>query len=254
MNLGPPLNDLHVLVTRPFGLAEPLCNEIEKRGGKTTHFPVIVITAPENTDSLNTAIDTVKTYDIALFISPTAVKQTARHINLSTLELSIGAIGDATSSALHEEKLNVDIKPEGHNSESLLKHPLLQTASIKNKRIIIFKGEGGRDLLVDTLITRGANVFSANVYKRIIPEHYEPLTKSTLKSIDVILISSGEGLHNLLRMTEEKDALMALKLIVPGERCALIARELGFKSIITTANATNSSFVDTLCELNPAFL
>ena len=250
MNVDQPLHSLHVLVTRPAGLAEPLCAEIQKRGGFTTHFPVIEILTPDNAESLQQAIETVNSFDIALFISPTTVKQTAKHISLTSLTPTIGAIGDATCSALQKEKLVVQIKPEGHNSESLLEHPLLQSDSINNKRIIIFKGEGGRELLTDTLTTRGASVFIANVYKRDKPKHYTPLTKLELSNVNAILVSSGEGITNLFNMAEAIDDLTSVQLIVPGERCAKIAKDLGFKSIVTTANATNASFIDTLCEIN----
>ena len=250
MNVDQTLKSLHVLVTRPVGLAEPLCAEIQKRGGLTTHFPVIEILPPDNTQSLQQAIETVNSYDIALFISPTTVKQTAKHISLTSLTPTIGAIGNATCSALQKENLIVQIKPEGHNSESLLEHPLLQSDSINNKRIIIFKGEGGRELLTDTLTSRGASVFNANVYRRDRPTLYIPLTKPKLTNINAILVSSGEGITNLFKMTEAVDDLAAIQLIVPGERCASIAKDLGFKSIVTTANATNASFIDTLCEIN----
>lgn len=250
MSSNQPLRSLHVLVTRPTGLAEPLCAEIQNHGGTTTHFPVIEIHAPENTESLQHAIGAVNNYDIALFISPTAVKQAAKHISLSSLTPTIGAIGDATCRALQNENLHVQIKPEGHNSESLLEHPLLQSVSIEGKRIIIFKGEGGRELLADSLSNRGATVFNTDVYKREIPKHYSPLTTSELTDIDVILISSGEGITNLLNMTEDIDGLTELQLIVPGARCAKIAKESGFKSIITTENATNASFITTLLGMN----
>lgn len=249
MRENKPLTSLHVLVTRPNTLAEDLCADIKHLGGEVTHFPVIEITDPVNTASLQHAIDAVDGYDIALFISPTAARQTSKHIKLSALILKIGAIGEATASALEKEQCFVDIKPEGHNSESLLKHPQLQSEFISDKRIIIFKGEGGLKLLSDTLTSRGADVFNSCVYARIKPDDYTPLTKATLKNIDVILVSSGEGLENLTNMTEDKSCLTDLNIIVPGSRCATIAKELGFKSVITSDNATNRSFIHTLINM-----
>ena len=205
---------------------------------------------PEDKKSLQSTINTVNTYDYALFISPTAVIQTAKLISLSSLKLTIGAIGEATSAALEKAGLNVQLTPGGNKSESLLQHPLLNAAAIKNKRIIIFKGEGGRDLLTNTLSSRGASVFNANVYKRNIPTNFTPLTNLTLQNIDAVLVSSGEGLHNLLTMVVEKSTLMGLTTIVPGERCATIAKELGFKSIVVAANATNNAFIDALEHLD----
>jgi len=246
---NPSLESLHILVTRPVGLADALCNEIKKHGGKITLFPVLEIAATDNIENLQTAIDTVNSYDIAIFISPTAVKRTALHIKLSAIKPTVVAIGEATSSALLEEGVDTAIRPEGQNSESLLEQPSLQPAAINNKRIIIFKGEGGRDLLFDTLTARGASVFNASMYKRKKPEHYVPLSTSALQNIDVILVSSGEGLHNLFDMTPDKSTLMASTIIVPGNRCAGIAKALGFRSVIVTTNATNSSFLGTLYEL-----
>lgn len=250
MRENKPLTSLHVLVTRPNGLAEILCAEIKQLGGKITHFPVIEITGPDNTASLQHGVDAVDSYDIALFISPTAARQTSKHIKLSALNLKIGAIGEATTSALEKEQCFVHIKPEGHNSESLLKHPQLQSEFISDKRIIIFKGEGGLTLLSDTLASRGADVFNSCVYARIKPNNYTPLTRATLKNIGVILVSSGEGLENLTNMTEDKSCLADLNIIVPGSRCAAIAKELGFKSVITSDNATNHSFIHTLIKMN----
>ena len=235
MSENKPLTSLHVLVTRPDGLAEDLCADIKRLGGEVTHFPVIEITGPENTASLQHAIDAVGSYDIALFISPTAARQTSKHIKLSALNLKIGAIGEATAAALEKEQCFVHIKPEGHNSESLLKHPQLQPDLISDKHIIIFKGEGGLKTLSDTLASRGADVFNACVYARIKPENYTPFTKATLKSIDVILVSSGEGLENLTSMVEDINTLTESNIIVPGSRCSSIARELGFNSVITSA-------------------
>jgi len=243
------LTGLHILVTRPEGLADALCEEIIRLGGKTTHFPVIQIDEPDDTESRQHIVDTIGNYDIAIFISPTAVTKTSEQIPLSMLNLSVAGIGDATCSVLEKNNVSVGIIPQGNDSESLLQHPDLQSSKIRNKKIVIFKGEGGRNLLSDTLKSRGAEVFNAIMYRRIMPTNHVPLPRAVLETIDYILVSSGEGLTNLTNMVEDKNALLRHHVLVPGERCALLATQLGFQSIIKTANATNSACINALLAL-----
>jgi len=243
------LQSMNILVTRPSGLESSLCSDIERLGGKTFHFPVIKIVAPKDITSLNHAVQTIHSFDIAIFISPTAVTEASKHFDLSSLSLKIAAIGHSTASALKQFALEVEIIPEGNNSESLLDHVLLQSDKIKNKHIIIFKGEGGRNLLFETLTSRGAIVTDVNLYCRTIPTHYTPLSSEQINKTDVILVTSGEGINNLLEMTENKSELLQKQMIVPGSRCLNIAKQHGFNNVVAADNATNPAFIDALLKL-----
>lgn len=243
------LSPLHVLVTRPQQMANELCAAIESHGGRTTHFPTIEITEPRDSSSLHHALKTVDDFDFALFISPTAVRKTAEHIHISAFSGQLIALGSATTTALENEGCRVSIKPNGHDSEALLDHPQLQTSLIQGKRIIIFKGEGGRNLLEKTLTERGAITFAANIYRRTQPTKYTPLDLKTLQSLDAILISSGESLNNLVNMAVNKQALFDKTVLVPGKRCKTIAINLGFNSVIETNNATNAAFIEALLNI-----
>lgn len=244
-----PLISVHALITRPAGLGESLCAEIKKLGGNASHYPVIQINEPHNAESALQARSTINDYDIAIFISPTSVEKTLEKITPQSLDLKIAAIGSATTSALESSQLKVSIQPEGHDSESLLDHAELQAEQIRDKRIIIFKGEGGRTLLSETLDKRGARVFNADMYRRAIPENYSPLSNALLNTIDTVLISSGEGLKNLIDMCEDAEQLTDLNIIVPGDRIAKIAAELGFNAIYKASDATNSASIKTLLKL-----
>ena len=246
------LCSLHVLVTRPKQLAEELCRAIKKYGGKTTLFPTLEIAEPEDRSSLLNAIGSIDSFDFALFISPSAVLKTAEHINISELPLQIISLGSSTTKALEAKGCAVSIKPNGHDSEALLQLPQLQASQIKDKRLIIFKGEGGRNLITETLTERGAIIVNANMYRRSMPQHYTALTSDALQSIDVILISSAECLNNLVNMVDNKQTLYDKTILVPGNRCKNTAINLGFKSVIETQNATNAAFIDTLQDLATA--
>ena len=240
------LSSMHVLVTRPKDVAATLSESLKKLGATVTLFPTIEICEPQDTQSLQLAVDTIDRFDFVIFISPSAVNKTAEHIDISKLTQQVISLGSATTIALEKQGCTVNIKPAGHDSESLLQHPLLQTQHINKKRFIIFKGEAGRSLLSETLTERGAEVFCANMYRRCIPSTYPVLNSQILNDINVILVSSGESLNNLVDMTEDKLILLSKTTLVPGNRCKDIAFNLGFKNIVVTENATNASYIDKL--------
>jgi uroporphyrinogen-III synthase len=142
------------------------------------------------------------------------------------------------------------IQPEGDmSSEGLLSLPALQ--SVDSDRVLIVKGEGGRTLLRDSLESRGARVEELAVYRRLRPEYDEgELGKRILQSgCECILISSGEGLHNMVSLLDEESLVRVrlLVLVVPGERVADQAREAGFGRIIIADNATDVAMVAAAC-------
>jgi len=70
-----PLNNKTILVTRPDDLAEPLLQRITQAGGSAIHYPVIRICGIYESRVLTSVINHISDFDIAIFISPTAVKK-----------------------------------------------------------------------------------------------------------------------------------------------------------------------------------
>ena len=239
------LNNTRVLVTRPNELADKLCDLISDAGGHPIRYPAIEIRDPSDINSREFVISNIHAFDIAIFISPTAVTRTMQYLPDLPETLRIAAIGSRTAETLAQSNINTDILPEGHDSESLLAHIEMQDVRVKEKKIIIFRGEGGRMLLGDTLTARGANVVYAEMYQRVKPQPEEPID-DILSRVDIVATTSNEGLLNLLDMVKDKSLFRSLPLIVPGERCEKLARSLEFKQIIVAENATDSATMDAL--------
>ncbi|NNJ97688.1 MAG: uroporphyrinogen-III synthase [Gammaproteobacteria bacterium] len=240
-----PLQGLKVLVTRPAQRASGLCQLIERAGGSAIHFAAIQIDEPDDTRSRDYVRNHLTEFELAIFISPTAVEKTLDYFVALPKNLKLAAIGSKTAHSLASRGLHIDIEPDGHDTEALLKHPLLQAERVSALQIVIFRGEGGRRLLGDTLQHRGANVFYADMYRRLPPADATQL-KALLQQSDVITTSSNTGLQNLYDIVEAKHLLTEHTLIVPGQRTFNLARTLGFNDIIIAENATDEACLNAL--------
>jgi uroporphyrinogen-III synthase len=218
---------------------------IEQAGGSALQFAAIEITEPVDVRSREYARDHISEFELAIFISPTAVEKTFKFLSALPDGISISAIGSRTTKALEAMGLNVDIVPDGHDSESLLEHPQLQAGPISGKNIVIFRGEGGRELLGNTLRSRGAAVFYADMYRRSPPTSASRLGQY-LAEADVISISSNQGLQNLYDLAADKNSLTRHALVVPGERGFTLAKALGFSNIFVAENATDEACMNAL--------
>ena len=243
------LKQKKILVTRPPEQAEKLCALIEAQGGQVIKLPVIEIRPAQKNETLKKLLTGLGKYQIGIFISRNAVKHTLTLLNhdINALKyLKILATGSATAAILHKSGIaNIVHAGAYAESEVLLELPELQSSEITGRNIIIFRGIGGRELLAETLRTRGAVVDYAEVYERI-PVQY---TKPELDAVwfnqtpDYIVVTSSESLQNLFDMlsSEQRNIMLNTKIVVFGKRMSELAVKLGFRSqpIITGEMSDN---------------
>ncbi|OGT21368.1 MAG: hypothetical protein A2V90_01470 [Gammaproteobacteria bacterium RBG_16_57_12] len=231
----PELAGVHIVVTRPRHQAAGLCRLIEAAGGIAIAFPMLEIAPPQNPASLRAIIDRLDEFDIAIFISANAVHQgldlIARHRHLPP-HLQLAAVGRATAQALEQRGITVQIAPpQRFDSEGLLEMKALQQVS--GKRIVIFRGEGGREHLALTLTRRGAQVEYAECYRRIKPDvDVAPLIKRWQQGeVDIVVTTSNEGIRNLFELIGHsgKELLCNSPLVVVSAAGAALATELGMR-------------------------
>lgn len=233
-----------ILVTRPRHQSESLCHMIEQEGGTAIRLPLLEILPVEPDPDLERKISEITRCDAVIFISRNAVNATLEFLKNDLHCFSgkpIYAVGRSTAGALEEAGLDKVIYPEeGADSESLLALPSLQSPEVMNKKIMIFRGQGGRPMLADNLRQRGARVDYVEVYRRISTVY----DRESLDSLwldhrpDLIVISSGEGLQNLFDMVTSawKQELLNTPLVVLGRRMAEQAERMGFTGRIVLAD------------------
>lgn len=245
-----PLRGAGVLVTRPAGQAEHLCQLITAAGGEPIRFPALEIAAPHDSAVLGQRFDRLAQYDLVVFVSANAV---ARALPLVEARggfpgrLTLAAIGGATARALTRGGRRPDVCPSaGYNSEALLAEPRLQR--LDGARVLIVRGEGGRELLADTLHARGAQVDYAEVYRRVQPaaDAGAIVRRWQQGEIDFVVVTSNQALANLNQMVGEegREWLHNTPLVVISDRMLQLAHELGFSADILVADQpTDESIV-----------
>ena len=175
-----------VLITRPEHQSQDLVSEIEAAGGKVFRFPTIDIIG-RNIDEIGMDFAALVRPNIVVFVSGNAVAYGLAAVRGKRQK--IAAIGPATRAAIEAVGVSVDIFPEdGFDSEHLLQHDALQ--SVDGKRIVIVRGQSGRELLAETLRERGAQVDYLYVYDRI---QHEP-TLADLENLETALSEGRIGL------------------------------------------------------------
>lgn len=240
------------LVTRPAHQSAALMERLQAAGFDPLAFPSIAIETMPANDFLDHLEHRLEDYDLALFVSRNAVDHAFRHLDASRLPptLQLGVIGKGSATALQAKGAGSALIPSGeYNSEGLLAAPALQ--DVQGKKIIIFRGQAGRNLLGDTLRQRGAAVDYCEVYRRTLPNldtaDYRRITGD--RAPDVALFTSSEGLLNTFRLLDpqQSEALRQRPWLLISERMRETARHLGHNADILIADrATDEGIVAAL--------
>ena len=235
-------------MTRPKHQADQLCDLISTNNGVPVLFPTIEIRSILNSEKLSTIFSNIDQYDYIIFVSRNAVNVVFDHYlnndDMSSANILLLAIGSGTAMALSERNLtNVLHAGVQADSENLLMLEQLDSEHVRNKKILIVRGVGGRELLADNLSTRGATVEYAEVYQRVIPDYPLQQCQELWQNEPpaAIIISSNEGLENFLNLMDERSlkTIFNTPLVVMSTRNAELAIEKGFESNIGIAEEKN---------------
>ncbi len=213
-----------VLITRPREQAAGLAALVEAAGGKAHLYPAIEIEDLPRA----AAFDRLSEFQLAVFVSPTAVSRALRHAGTWPRGLRAAAVGAGTRRELERHGVSDVIAPRaGADSEALL--PELE--DVRGKRIAIFRADEGRPLLGDTLEERGAQVEYVPCYRR-----RRPKAGAFTGDVSAVVVSSAEGLENLFAMLDP--ALLRSKpMFVPHPRIAQAARARALKEVVVAGTS-----------------
>jgi uroporphyrinogen-III synthase len=238
------LSGRRIVVTRPAEQAGKLAREIEARGGIAVRFPVLAIFDADDPRPLQDAAACIDSYDMAVFVSPNAAEKALVVITARRPwpeRVVAAAMGETSARAIARFGVARIVVPEGgrFDSEALLQRPEFSEEAMRGKRVAIFRGDAGRELLGETLEARGAHVDRISCYRRGRPDiDAGPLREGLAQgTIDALTVTSSEGLRNLVTMVGATGAaaLKRVPLLVAHQRIAEEARQMGFAEAIVTA-------------------
>lgn len=252
----PPCNlaGLSVLVTRPAHQSEGLCEQIQQAHGRPLRFPTLEILGPSDKHAVRAQLKSASHADVLIFVSANAARYAFPLLpEQLPFDIDIAAVGRATASALDELGLEPTLVPERMDSEGLLALPAL--ADVRGTSIIVLRGNGGRELIADTLRDRGAEVMQVEVYRRALPQRpagAANLVNNWPRLVDVVTASSQAVLDNLFTLLGDSAAplIRTTPLVVVSQRMAEYAVERGCEVVYVSATARDRDVLETLCEVN----
>lgn len=238
-----------VLICRPGERAAPLAAAIEARGFEVGHLDVMTLAAlPEQPDVRQAWLD-FDHYHKVVVVSPFAAECVEQALDRYWPQLPLGtawyAVGTATAARLHEllgVRVRVPPSTAGEDtSEALLQLPSL--GSLDGCRVLLAAGKGGRMLLTETLIARGATVTRLALYERRL-QAPPPTLQACLAQggFRALVVSSAELLEYVAGWCTR--AALNQPLIVSSRRLATLAVNLGFRTPVVAAGATPAALAD----------
>ncbi|WP_299075064.1 uroporphyrinogen-III synthase [uncultured Paraglaciecola sp.] len=171
--------------------------------------------------------------------STVAAKQCVLMKNQWPQNVCFFAVGNSTADILIDAGVNV-IVPQQPRTEGLLALTMLK--QVKQQSIVIMKGYGGRELLRDSLVSRGAHVAEWEVYKRVRVAHPVSTQDWQAKQIRCIIATSGEVIQAAFDYFDTS-WLKTLNWIVVSERTAEIASKQGATQIEISRDASDLALI-----------
>ena len=233
-----PLVGRHILICRPEGQDRPLALHLQSLGAQTYSYAGIRISACVHSPETRHHLQHLAEYQWAVFVSGNAVEfglRATEHFGAWPSQVRCVAIGKATALKLEQAGCGPVLRPQGsEDSEGLLQAEAIQ--HLEGQRVLIFRGQGGREALAEGLRAAGAIVDYAEVYQRQAPSEDPGELRSMVHShqLSAICAMSSETLHNVLEAfgLECLSGLCSIPWLVPHPKIAAVARQAGILQVI----------------------
>ena len=227
-----------IWVTRPRNQSAGLQNRLESAGARTAMLPLLEIAPPQDPAALQAALAQLASYDLAIFVSPSALEKVFEcWAQPWPATLPVAVIGPGSAALAKQLAIPEIIQPSRQfDSAGLLQEPALQ--QLDGKRIVLFRGDGGNENLPQTLRARGAQLDCINAYRRRPPAFDEGRLLSELAiGCDGIIISSSEAAQYLFGLAGDKtrQQLQSQLYFAPHVRIVETLLRLGATSVCLTA-------------------
>jgi uroporphyrinogen-III synthase len=241
-----------VVITRPRQQAEPLARAVAALGRTPVLLPLLEISPLPDEGELRTVLAGLASYALVAFVSPNAIEAAFAHIARWPEGVDVAVVGEGSRAALAkhgvvEGSVRIHCPPDPAHSDSEHLLQALDLAQLAGRRVLVVRGEGGRELMPEALRGAGAAVETVAAYRRAVPALNPELAtrlRGLLAASNDWIITSSEALRGLVSLVDQLGAepealhqqLRGQRLIVPHARILETARGLGFTRLTLTGS------------------
>ncbi len=245
-----------ILITRRREQSADLKDGLRAHGALVEFLPTIDVAPPDSWEECDRALAAIESFDLIVFASVNAVtfflhRCVGRGISpdrLARCELAV--VGKRTGVELERLKLTPQHLPEEYSSASLIDH--FAKVGVRGKRILIPRGNLGREELAQGLSALGATVVSVTVYRTIAPVSADAeriLDALTSGRIDVVTFASPSAVRNFTGVLHAHDfASLAshFRVAVIGPTTAEAVRAFGVQPDILATESSARGLVEAI--------
>ena len=204
-----PLQGKNILITRAAGSASELEELLRYQGANVVSMPTLVVQPPPDWAPLDQAIRHLQQFDWLILTSGNAVdyflerlwyhQQDVRALS----HLKIAVVGEKTAFYLQKWGLRADLIPSEFVADQLLAE---FPQDCQNLRVLFPRvASGGRDVLVQGLQERGAQVVEVAAYETCCPKEIPGFILDYLRQgyIDVLTFTSSKTVVHCYQLLEQ---------------------------------------------------
>lgn len=187
--------------TRPENRAKPLTMALLDQGINVIELPLLELVERPFTEDLKHLYRQLPHTQIIVVVSPTAVDVGMKYLQQCGIVLSDlsdiiwVAVGEKTAESLSSYGIK-SVRPEVETSEGILHLPTLNELP-ESSKIAFWRGEGGRQFMMQTLAEQGQCILNFVLYERQCPEKskfsIETIQHQLQQASSYIMVISSEA-------------------------------------------------------------
>ena len=236
-----------VLLTRPAEESAALATVLSDVGIYSSSLPLLDIEPLPITPDQQALLRDLGRYCAVIVVSKPAARLALQQLDRHWSEVPWFSVGAATAQVLADQGYTVHYPHTGDDSEALLELPALREAIARpDARVLILRGEGGRELLAERLRERGASVDYLELYRRFLPTYDTGvlMQRIQLERLNGVVVSSGQGFLHLQALAgADWPEVAQLPLFVPSPRVQEMARAAGAEKVVDCRGASAAALL-----------
>jgi uroporphyrinogen-III synthase len=203
-----PLVGKTILVTRSVGQSSQFAHSLTQKGAVVIEMPALEICQPSSWEGLDNAIANLSDFDWLILTSTNGVDYFFERLFAqgkdarSLTKVKVAVVGEKTAQSLKQRCIQADFIPPNFVADSLVAN---FPDKLAGKKILFPRVEsGGREILVNELSAKGAEVVEVAAYQTCCPSSIPPGAELALQggNVDVITFASSKTVKFFCQLAE----------------------------------------------------